>query len=859
MICYDRHSIDAEPNSVGDRLEAAFQRQAKQAPDAVAILHRGSVTSYRDLETRSNRIAHRLRKLGVGPEVLVALCLPRTPDMIAAMLGILKAGGGYLPLDPAYPASRLQFMIEDSKATVLIIHGALPNGLHAEGVLLDLSSEIESLAGFPSTSPPPSGDSRSMAYVIYTSGSTGLPKGVVLEHTAARFISWAASEFVDGELACVAAASSICFDPSVFEIFAPLSTGGTILLKDSPIEPFTPDERPTMLNTVPSVMAEMAKANSIPDSVRVINIGGEKLTIGLVHALYQTSRAERIYNHYGPTEATTCTTVAMVRPDDTSDPPLGRPICGAEIRILRSDDSDVDGTDTGEIHIGGPMLARGYANDPVRTAERFVPDPANPRKRLYRTGDMGRWSVRGVEFVARSGDFIKRNGFRIAPGEIESALLRLPGIQQAAVSLSPDEAARMRLVAYLVGDDIGEQQLPELRRHLREWLPLHMLPDRLQLEASLPLTLSGKVDRNALPALRTRQVPSDIPNFPPLARAAADVIAAELNLAAVGPDDDFYELGGDSLQAIGVALQLEFHTGRPVSAALIAQAPTPRLLSHALELEQVAADDHLVLLQAGDSLVPPLFCLPDIHGRSLSFISLAREFGRDLPVYGLAIGPAADALVAHPSIDLLMDRYVAVLHERWPGGPYRIAGYSFGGRFAHELARRLHVQGASVSLVLIDAPNPLTRHGVRTTALWASRAWRNATKRDGFWGALRTAIRRRGAAKSYLLRNTSSAIPRWVPEVERCLADAHLAAIIKHKPLPFAGATLIVVSTQQFGVNRFVNMDGMLGWRRLLNGPVERVSKNVGHHQLVRPPFSNELAARMKRFFRLNIANTRAS
>ncbi len=845
----DRHST-SDPNGLqivaGDRLEAAFERQAQLFPNAIAIRHRSRSVRYAALDARANRIAHALRALDVGPETLVGLCMPRQPDMIAGILGILKAGGAYLPLDPAYPVARLSYMIEDSGAAVLLTDGSLPSGLNFQGATLSLADASKRLAGLPATRPSAPGDARSLAYVIYTSGSTGQPKGVMLEHTATAFVAWAAAEFPDGELACVAAASSICFDPSVFEIFAPLSTGGTVLLKETPIEPFARDERPTMLNTVPSVLAEMAEAGSIPDSVRVINIGGEKLSIGLVQALYRSSQTERIYNHYGPTEATTCTTVALVSPTESCDPPLGRPICDAEIRIRREDGTDVEGTEEGEIHIAGPMLARGYVNDPVRTAERFLPDPQVRGARLYRTGDIARWGTKGIEFIGRNGDFIKRNGFRIAPAEIEAALLRLPGVRQAAVAMAPDDQGRERLVAYLAGDELEDVQLPRLRQQLRVWLPGHMLPDRVHLEASLPLTLSDKIDRRALPAISAKRQSSDSADFPPIARAAAEIIAAELALAAVGPDDDFFELGGDSLHAVNVALRLEAVLGQPVSPALIAQASTPRLMHEILQHERSAG--FLTVLQ-GNGTAPPIYCLPDVYGRPLSFFSLARELAPDQPVYGLTIGPAADELIARPSLDLLMEGYIAAIRKHQRAGPYRIAGYSFSGRSAQELARRLHAEGEQVSLVLIDAPHAWSRHGIRTSATWAHQKWRQVRAKHGPWAAARRALGYRDSLKSYWLRQAPAALPSWVPAPDRLLAQRHLQAALRHEPRPFGGRSLLVMCKEQRGVNRLLNMDEMLGWRQMLTGPVERIETSVSHLNVVRAPYTTDLAQHIKNFW----------
>lgn len=838
------------PGSTADRLETLFERQVRATPDAIAMMYRDTTVRYDELEAYANRIAHRLRALSVGPEKLVGLCLDRSIDLIAAMLGILKAGGAYLPLDPAYPPARLKYMLDDSGASVLIARGGLPAGLDYSGKILDLDQAAASIATLPATPPVRMGDAKSLAYVIYTSGSTGQPKGVMLEHTAVNMMRWAANEFPDGQLARVAAASSICFDPSVFEIFAPLSTGGMVLLKDSPIDRFGPDERPTMLNTVPSVLAEMVATGAIPESVRVVNIGGEKLSISLVHAIYRTSNVERVYNHYGPTEATTCTSVALVAQTDTEDPPIGRPICNAEFRILDAQGREVTGAQDGEIHIAGPMLARGYMNAPDITAERFLPDPSAPGHRLYKTGDIGRWGSDGnVEFIGRTGDLVKLHGFRIAPGEIESRLLKLPGVRQAAVSVAKDEQDRDRLVAYVAGDSLDKLRLGKVRQVLKTWLPHYMLPSWLEIHEALPLTLSGKIDRNALPPVRWEKAGSaGTQDFLMIARAAADVMASELGLSDVGLDDDFFELGGDSIRAVNVSVQLETALGRRVSPALFAHASTPRLLHEALENEKQESDSHLTVLQGAGQL-PPIFCLPDIYGRALSFITLANEFAPDQPLYGLAIGPIADAFIANPSMEMLLEAYIATVRTQQPKGPYRIAGYSFGGPFAQELARQLHEQGDDVSLVLIDAPNRGSRYSARTSGKWARMAWNAAKSRHGPAEAIRRAYSLRHSLLGYVLKRERKNLPAWLPDADQPLAQALLQVEREHQPKPFHGRTLNIMCRRQANVNTFINMDGMLGWRDVLKGPVEIYVADVRHYEIVRNPHAALVASRLREFF----------
>lgn len=478
------------------RLEALFAAQARRTPEAVAVLHAGAALTYAGLDAQAEAIAHRLRRLGAGPGTLVGVHLRRTPQMVAALLGVLKAGAAYLPLDPSYPAERLDYMLADSGAAVLLADSDVSR-LTYDGVVLDLRAPAD---------PPPAAPLRrdaprdlapeDLAYVLYTSGSTGRPKGVMLGHTAVNLVAWARSTFTAGELARVAATTSICFDPSVFELFAPLCTGGAVVLKANALKPFAPDERPTLLNCVPSVLAELCRMEAIPDSVRVINVGGEPLKAALAQEVYRRSRVAAVYNHYGPTEATTCATVALVAPDADADPPIGRPIAGAQLHLLDERGRPARPGQIGELHIGGPGLALGYLRRPELTAERFWHSEWG---RLYRTGDLGRWSDDGqLEFFGRVDAQVKVRGVRVELGEIEAGLLRLAGVENAAVVARPDALGRNRLVAFLQAPP--RPTLPQVRAALKAWLPEHMLPDQLVLLDALPLTLSGKVDRKALQA-----------------------------------------------------------------------------------------------------------------------------------------------------------------------------------------------------------------------------------------------------------------------------------------------------------------------------------------------------------------------
>ena len=504
-------------------LHEAFEARAARTPEALALVAGTERLTYGELDARAGRLAARLAALGVGPEVRVGVCLGRSASMVEGLLAVLKAGGAYVPLDPSYPGARLAFMLEDSGAAVLLTEerwlDRLPGGDGGEG-----GARRVLLAGQPEAAPEaapgggsadgraPSPSPGNLAYVIYTSGSTGRPKGVAIEHrSAAALVRWAAGAFAPEELAGVLASTSICFDLSIFEIFVPLSLGGAVILADHALDlPFLPAAAEvTLVNTVPSAMAELVRSGWVPPSVRVANLAGEALPRPLVAEIYRTTAVRRVLNLYGPTEDTTYSTWAEVERDGLLPPPIGQPLPGTRAALLGAGGEPVPPGEEGELFLAGDGLARGYLGRPELTAERFVPDPAgissgaSSGARLYRTGDLARALPDGsLQFLGRADQQVKVRGFRVELGEIEAALARHPAVREAAVTAAGDG----RLVAWLATDG-PEPELPELpeiaelRSFLAAALPDFMIPTRFRRLAALPRTLNGKLDRRALSVL----------------------------------------------------------------------------------------------------------------------------------------------------------------------------------------------------------------------------------------------------------------------------------------------------------------------------------------------------------------------
>jgi amino acid adenylation domain-containing protein len=555
------------------RLHHLIEAQVRRTPAAVAVYYESDALSYAELNQPADALAHRLRACGVGPEVIVGVRMQRTPDLVVALLGVLKAGGAYLPLDPAYPAERLAFMLADAQASLLIT-----------------DTGVERI-GAPRAAGAPSGASN-LAYLIYTSGSTGRPKGVMIEHrNALAFLDWATRFFSPAELQRVLGSTSVCFDLSIFELFAPLAVGGSVVLVKDALQLAAGAGRDiTLLNTVPSALRELVQLGAIPPSVRTINVAGEPLPNALAQQAYTLEHIQRVVNLYGPTEDTTYSTVSVVERGASEPPSIGRPIDGTAVVILDPHQELAAPGASGELYIGGAGVARGYLGRPELTAERFIADPfsSSPGARLYRTGDRVRWRADGqLEFLGRLDRQIKLRGYRIELGEIEAALAAVPSVSAGVVLLREDSPGQARLVAYVVAPPETD-----LRLELARALPEYMVPTVFVRLEALPLTPNGKVDRAALPAPLAQ--PSDDTHEPPSTdteRLLADIWSDVLGLPHVGRHANFFDLGGYSLKAFQVMARVRSTFGVEVPAHSLFGAPSVAQLAGLIADQQFAQAD----------------------------------------------------------------------------------------------------------------------------------------------------------------------------------------------------------------------------------------------------------------------------
>ncbi|HEY9419892.1 MAG TPA: amino acid adenylation domain-containing protein, partial [Thermoanaerobaculia bacterium] len=610
----ERHQLSLEWNDTGAGpapevcLHQLFEGQAARTPDAVALVSPDGLQrlSYRELDSRADALASRLRALGVGSEVLAGVLMDRTVELVVALLAVLKAGGAYVPIDPAYPRHRVATLLANSQAAVLLtrrsivaeLAGSLPPA--AVPVFLE-EMEAGDISGAPAVLPPRSGN---LAYVIYTSGSTGNPKGVAIEHrSAVAFARWAREAFTPEERAGVLGSTSVCFDISIMEIFVTLAWGGRILLAENVLAlPALPArDEVTMINAVPSAMAELVRSDRLPDSVRVVNVGGEAVTGALARRVYEQSRARRVIDVYGPSEDTTYSMTSHI-PRNVETPAVGRPVLGSRAYILDAGLRLVPIGVPGAVYLAGDGLARGYLGQPALTAERFIPDPyGEPGARLYRVGDLARWRVDGeMEYLGRIDHQVKVRGFRIELGEIEAILASHPAIERAVVATHAYGPEDLRLVAWVVprdGEPVETIETEALLAWVEERLPEYMVPSAVAVLAALPLTPNGKVDRFSLPLPAAPCLPVAEPPRSPLEEMVAGLWAEVLGCDRVSLHDDFFSLGGYSLLAIRLLARLRAATGVDLPLRALFAYPTVAALSAEVERN---------LRESGSPPLPPI-------------------------------------------------------------------------------------------------------------------------------------------------------------------------------------------------------------------------------------------------------------
>lgn len=703
------------------RVHRLFEASAARSPRTTAVEWTGGALSYGELDRRANRLAHRLRALGIGPGVLVGIAVERSPEMAVGLLGVLKAGGAFVPLDPKYPADRLAHMLDDSRVPVLLTQTRLRDRLPANpAVVIDLDAP-DALDGWPDANPGVEVSPLAPAYVIYTSGSTGAPRGAVVAHGGlANHAQASAGLFDVGAEDRVLQFASLSFDIAVEELFPAWSRGATVVLRggDDTLDPslfsqWVGDRAVTVLDLPTAywhawVNGLAARGERLPASLRLVVVGGER-ALATVHATWLEIGGDRVrwLNTYGPTETTVIATVHEPAGTTGLDIPIGRPIANVTTYVLDDQFQAAPIGVAGELFIGGAGVGLGYWNRPDLTAERFPPDPfsAEPGSRLFRTGDRVRWRADGrLEFLGRCDEQIKIRGHRVEPGEVEAALSALPGVKAAAVvaGLRPDGEAR--LDAYVVLEADGPADPDDLRRALRKTLPLPLIPSTFTTLDALPMTPTGKVDRRALPA----------PEASPTSRAAGIAPRNEieerlgrvweevLGVNPVGVTESFFDLGGHSLLAIRLLARIEEEFGRRLPLPTLFVGPTVEDQANLLRTPEPTGVEWspLVPIRVGGSEAP-FFCVHPAGGIVYCFGELAQALGSDRPFYALQAAGLDDDREPIARLDEMAASYLAAIRAVRPEGPYHLGGWSLGGLVAFEMARQLEEAGAKVASVSV--------------------------------------------------------------------------------------------------------------------------------------------------------------
>jgi arthrofactin-type cyclic lipopeptide synthetase A/arthrofactin-type cyclic lipopeptide synthetase B len=717
-----------------------FEAQARRTPDAVAVVSEAGALSYAALDERASQLARRLRQQGVGSEARVALLMERGLEMVIALLGVLKAGGAYVPIDPTNPSERVRFMLRDSAPMVVLMQRRLLEGLDVGPVaVLDLE-DGEWQAPIPEGDRAPAVAAQQLAYMIYTSGSTGVPKGTMNAHAAVvNLLGWLQHTCPLTAADAVLQRTPCSFDASVPEIFWSLTAGARLVLArphDAKDPAYLCDtirrHQITIAQLVPALFQLLVEQPTLERcrSLRYLQCGGDVLPSPVVARCRARLPQLRIDNVYGPTETAVDVMAWTCSPDSPADRriPVGRPVANSTAYVLDSAGAPAPIGVTGEIYIGGAQVGRGYLRQPALTAARFVADPFSqtPGARLYRTGDLGRWRAdRTLEILGRNDFQVKLRGFRIELGEVEARLSSHPAVRDVVVVARAAADGEVRLVAYyscVPGDDPVDAA--SLRAYAATTLPEYMVPNAFVHLPALPLTAHGKVDRDALPALR---------DDPPRSAYRAPRNASEwrvctlfeqvLQVERVGIDDNFFELGGHSLTAMKLATVISRELGAEFSLRRLFETPTVAGLVETVlapSVGDVRVDPFAPVLpiRSAGSL-PPLFCIHAVGGLSWAYTGLLKHITSDRPVYGLQDpGITQPDLLAQPMAEVAAG-YADRIRAIQPAGPYHLVGWSYGGQIAFLIANLLRAQGAFVSLLaLIDSAPPALQRAAPTDAVF---------------------------------------------------------------------------------------------------------------------------------------------
>ncbi len=840
-----------------------IEAQVEKSPDAIAYSFENQQLSYRELNQKANQLAHYLRTLGVGPDVLVGISVERSPDEILGMLGILKAGGAYVPLDPAFPTDRLALIAEDAQLSVILTQKNLLNILpKATAKIVCLDQEWQNISTSSTENLANQTTSDHLAYVLYTSGSTGKPKGVQIPHRAVvNFLISMKEEpgFTSSDI--LLSVTTLSFDISVLEHYLPLIVGGRIERASRKVatdgirlQELMVKSGATVLQATPATWRLLLEAEWKGNQQLKILCGGEPMSPDLAQKLIE--RVGSVWNMYGPTETTVWSTIYQVKQVNRTIP-IGRPIANTEIYILDPSGQPVPIGISGELHIGGASVARGYLHRPELNAEKFIPNPFSTKlgDRIYKTGDLAKYLPNGeIECLGRIDFQVKIRGFRIELGEIESVLAKYPGVWQNAVTVREDIPGDKRLVAYIVPDPEQTPVVNDMKQVLKEKLPDYMVPSIFVFLESLPLTPNRKVDRRALPAPSGERQEESIFVAPSteLECQLAKIWEQILNIHPISIKDNFFELGGHSLLALRLFTQIEKVFGKNLPLATLLQAGTIEQLANIISTEEWSASwQSLVPIQTKGAKIP-LFCIHPMGGNILDYKNLVPYLGEEQPVYGLQAKGLDGHSYPQNSFEEMATDYIKEMFTVQSEGPFLLIGHSSGGTIAFEIAQQLISQGHQVILVgLLDTYSPISIQMGRPKLLSKLQIFGynlvNLPPQEKLmyiYERISTFLKPKyqKLMEKYYYGKAELA-PWYMPEHIRRVQQAALAGQRKYKPQVYPGQiTLFRVKEKQSWAHDLPN----LGWDGLATGGIDIQDIPGTHLDLFAEPHIKILAAKLK-------------
>ncbi|MEC4812262.1 MAG: amino acid adenylation domain-containing protein [Scytonema sp. PMC 1069.18] len=843
-----------------------IEAQVERTPNAVAVVFEEQQLTYRELNTQANQLAHYLQALGVKPDTLVGICVERSLEMLVGVLGILKAGAAYLPLDPTYPQDRLAFMLSDAQTPVLLTQQFLVNDLpenDANIICLDTFWEI--IAQESEENPTTNVISNNLAYVIYTSGSTGKPKGVQISHQnlvhslIARFACY--SEPVTNFLLL----SSLAFDASIPGIFWTLCQGGTLYLPEensqwemSKLIQMINQNSISHLISLPSLyklILEQANSAEQLASLKTVIVVAEACSKELVRYHAQKLPKTSLLNEYGPTEGTVWSSVYNLYPhEEPLQISIGRPIANTQFYILDKALQPLPIGVPGELYIHGVGLTRGYLNRPELTAEKFIPNPFShePGERLYKTGDLACYLADGnVEFLGRIDNQVKIRGYRIELGEIEAVLCQHSSVREAVAIVNEDT-----LVAYVTAYEEQILSTNTLRRFLQEKLPDYMIPASFVILDTMPLMPNGKVDRKALRASNSDTRVRSSQQIPPrtlLEQKLVQLWEETLQISPIGVTENFFDLGGHSLLAIRLLAEIEKHLGYSLPLVIFFREGTIEKIAAMLERESEPKDSQLLIPLQTKGDRRPLFLIHQHGGYGLSYSQLAQTLRKEQPLYALQARGLDGKQQPLDSIEAMASAYLQAIREILPHGPYSVGGHSFGGLVAFEMASQLEAQGEEVeNLLIIDTHPPLPTVELEASVEDDTALLAFLVEQIGLYvnetiniSQQELLTLKEAERLDYVLQilRTREVIP---PDAGTNFVTgfinvykANSQAIIHYQPKPIR-SPLSVFKTQALA-EQFPD-DPTVGWHKLAPGQVQVYSLIGDHNSILREPHVQHLA-----------------